>query len=113
MEETGILILDELVRGLIDEYVNPSIAAHNAICHVITVTPDRIVLSLKGPCAGCFSLQMTEQSITMLLMEELLIEDIEVIFDNESEICETERETETETEVEASEETNSSISISS
>jgi Fe/S biogenesis protein NfuA len=67
-ELTGTV--DERVRQVLDEFINPSIAAHGGSAELIAVEDDVAYVRLGGGCVGCGMAAVTlSQGITVAITE--------------------------------------------
>jgi Fe/S biogenesis protein NfuA len=62
--------VDERVRQVLDEFINPSIAAHGGTAELIAVEDDTAYVRLGGGCVGCGMAAVTlSQGITVAIKE--------------------------------------------
>lgn len=73
--------MEKLIQKLIDDQVNPVIAAHNGSCELVEVKDDIAYLRLLGGCVGCPGRRMTLlNGIKPLIMENVeQIKNVELI----------------------------------
>ena len=61
------------IRHFVDEYINPSLAAHGGEVSLIEVTDDQFaVLQFGGGCQGCSAVDMTlKGGVEKTLLEQI------------------------------------------
>lgn len=73
--------MEEKVKKVIEEKINPMLATHGGACEFIGIRSDNVVLvKLQGACGGCPSAMITLKGFVL----EVLREDIPEVADVES-----------------------------
>ena len=72
---TELLDRDQLrakVQELLDDMINPAVAGHGGVIHLVDVKDDWVYLHMGGGCQGCGSADATlRQGIETMLKEEI------------------------------------------
>ena len=63
---------EERIRQLLDERINPSIASHGGIAHLVSLQGSTAMLELGGGCQGCGLAAMTlRQGIERAILDAI------------------------------------------
>jgi len=64
--------LRDAVRQVVDEQINPSVAAHGGSVHLIEVTGDTVYIRFEGGCQGCAMAHVTLcQGVEVLIKDQV------------------------------------------
>ena len=83
--------MEEQVRSVIENTINPELLKHNGWIELVQVTGDTVCVRFRGACSGCLSIYETLDAIVKLMEKVKGIRDVMVSDEVSEELIEFSR----------------------